>query len=92
MLKGTYEERIFHTLMQRDQWFQILIGSKRRELGATVSENGDAPEDAERQPSLLEVHERGQLTPEECQAVMLNLAPPSLPLVGRPLSGRSTSS
>jgi SNF2-related domain/Helicase conserved C-terminal domain len=76
LLKGTYEERIFHTLMQRDQWFQILIGSKRRELGATASANGDAPEDAEPQEPLSEVHERGQLTAEECKAVMLNLAPP----------------
>ena len=33
LLKGTYEERIFHAVMQRDQWFQILIGSKRKELG-----------------------------------------------------------
>ena len=90
LLKGTYEERIFHTLMQRDQWFQILIGSKRRELGATVSENGDAPESAERQASFLEVHERGQLTAEECQAVMLNLAPPSLQPGGRPSPSRST--
>jgi hypothetical protein len=33
LLNGTYQERIFHTVMQRDQWFQILIGSKKRELG-----------------------------------------------------------
>jgi hypothetical protein len=36
LLKGTYEERIFHTVMQRDQWFQILIGSKGRRAGAAV--------------------------------------------------------
>ncbi|HVO77378.1 MAG TPA: helicase-related protein, partial [Methanomassiliicoccales archaeon] len=33
LLKGTYEERIFHAVMQRDRWFQVLIGSKRKELG-----------------------------------------------------------
>jgi ERCC4-related helicase len=33
LLKGTYEERIFHAVMQRDQWFQVPIGSKRNELG-----------------------------------------------------------
>lgn len=33
LLKGTYEERIFHAVMQRDQWFQVLIGSKGNELG-----------------------------------------------------------
>ncbi|HSO00366.1 MAG TPA: helicase-related protein, partial [Candidatus Nanopelagicales bacterium] len=29
LLKDTYEERVFHTVMQRDAWFQVLIGSKR---------------------------------------------------------------
>jgi hypothetical protein len=37
-LKGTYEERIFHAVMQRDQWFQVLIGSKRKELGQLDSD------------------------------------------------------
>ena len=87
LLKGTYEERIFHTLMQLDQWFRILIGSKRRELGDTGSENGETPESAEQQGSFIEVYERGRLTAEECQAVMLNLAPPSLRRV--PESGPS---
>ena len=31
LLKGTYEERIFHAVTQRDQWFQVLIGSKRKD-------------------------------------------------------------
>ena len=78
LLKGTYEERIFHTLMQRDQWFQILIGSKRRELGATVQLNDEALETGDQDESFLEEHDRGQLTVEECKAVMLNLAPPIL--------------
>ena len=38
LLNGTYEERIFHTVMQRDQWFQILIGSKKKELGLLPEE------------------------------------------------------
>src|SRR6185437_10845501 len=38
LLKGTYEERIFHTVMQRDQWFQILIGSKKKDLGVLPSD------------------------------------------------------
>ena len=39
LLKGTYEERIFHTVMQRDQWFQILMGAQRRRLGRVPGEN-----------------------------------------------------
>jgi hypothetical protein len=75
LLKGTYEERMFHTVMQRDQWFQVLIGSKRRELGKAVTDESDADEAAERQETFVEEDERGRLTPEECRAVMLNLAP-----------------
>ena len=44
LLKGTYEERIFHTVMLRDQWFQILIGSKRRELGEITPKVRTTPE------------------------------------------------
>jgi superfamily II DNA/RNA helicase len=49
LLKGTYEERIFHAVMQRDQWFQVLIGAKRNELGradddAAVIAPGDIDE------------------------------------------------
>ena len=33
LLKGTYEERIFHAVNQRDEWFQVLIGSKKKEMG-----------------------------------------------------------
>ncbi len=75
LLKGTYEERIFHTVMQRDQWFQILIGSKRRQLGRIESTDDAAAEDAAEQQSIGEDDERGRLTEEECRAVMLNLAP-----------------
>jgi hypothetical protein len=45
LLKDTYEERIFHTVMQRDAWFQVLIGSKRQELargGSAEEESADA--------------------------------------------------
>jgi SNF2 family DNA or RNA helicase len=83
LLKGTYEERIFHTVMQRDQWFQILIGSKRRELGriepgeendpaASASDMGDEQID--------DAMECGRLTPSEKAAVMLDLRPqPTVP-------------
>ena len=70
---------MFHTVMQRDQWFQVLIGSKRRrDWGKAVADEAEADEAAEKQESFAEVEERGQLTPEECRAVMLNLAPAAL--------------
>lgn len=71
LLKGTYEERIFHTVMQRDQWFQILIGSKRKELGLL-------PEDAEQevdQDRIPDDGSTGTLTEEEKVRVMLDLRP-----------------
>jgi len=71
LLKGTYEERIFHTVMQRDQWFSILIGSKRKELGE-IKEGDEAGSDSE---TVEEVAERGRLTPAERQSVMLDLRP-----------------
>jgi hypothetical protein len=77
LLKGTYEERIFHTVMQRDQWFQILIGSKRRELGEIKGEEEDSSEVASQPDSeeIEDVLERGRLTPQEKEAVMLDLRP-----------------
>lgn len=78
LLKGTYEERIFHTLMQRDQWFQILIGSKRRELGeikpGDEDDSGASSADGDDDPIEAGL-DRGRLTPEEKAAVMLNLRP-----------------
>lgn len=71
LLKGTYEERIFHTVMQRDQWFQILIGSKRKELGLL-------PEDAEQevdQDRIPDDGSTGALTEKEKSRVMLDLRP-----------------
>lgn len=71
LLKRTYEERIFHTVMQRDQWFQILIGSKRRELGVL-------PEDAEaevQQDRLADDGSSGALTEAEKAQVILDLRP-----------------
>jgi hypothetical protein len=75
LLKGTYEERIFHAVMQRDQWFQILIGSKRKELGVpdddeTMDRTTDTDED-----SVEVSEETGRLTPEERMAVMMDLRP-----------------
>jgi hypothetical protein len=77
LLKGTYEERIFHTVMLRDQWFQILIGSKRRELGEIKPESEeDSGASSEVEGPLVEDDlERGRLTPEEKAMVMLDLRP-----------------
>ena len=78
LLKGTYEERIFHTVMQRGQWFQILMGDRRQELGRiSEDERDDQKIDAE----LLEQTGQetdagtGYLTPEEKEAVMIDLRP-----------------
>jgi hypothetical protein len=71
ILKGTYEERIFHTVMQRDQWFQILIGSKKKELGVL-------PEEVENevdQDRIAEDSSVGVLTDSEKARVMLDLRP-----------------
>jgi hypothetical protein len=71
MLKGTYEERIFHTVMQRDQWFQVLIGSKKKELGL-LPEEGEAEVDQDR---IEEDGSGGSLTDAEKERVMLDLRP-----------------
>ena len=71
LLKNTYEERIFHTVMQRDQWFQILIGSKKKELG-------QLPEEAENevdQDRIIDDVTGGMLTDAEKVRVMLDLRP-----------------
>ena len=75
LLKGTYEERIFHAVMQRDQWFQVLIGSKRKELG-----RGDDDEAATKSSDIDDgpvdvVDEVGRLSLEEKMAVMIDLRP-----------------
>ncbi|NUQ72067.1 MAG: DEAD/DEAH box helicase family protein [Polyangiaceae bacterium] len=70
LLKDTYEERVFHTVMQRDAWFQVMIGSKRQEL---AKGNDDDPE------AITDVdfgnEERGRLTAEERAKVMIDLRP-----------------
>jgi hypothetical protein len=71
LLKGTYEERIFHTVMQRDQWFQVLIGSKKKELGVL-------PEEAEQEVLQDQIEDDGSagvLTDGEKARVMLDLRP-----------------
>ncbi|MCC7485868.1 MAG: hypothetical protein IT529_12885 [Burkholderiales bacterium] len=75
LLKGTYEERIFHAVMQRDQWFQVLIGSKRNELGRADDDEaamhtGDVDEGA-----VDVADDCGRLSPEERAAVMMDLRP-----------------
>jgi hypothetical protein len=75
LLKGTYEERIFHAVMQRDQWFQVLIGSKRKELGqADDDETASRAEDVDDGPVDIR-DEAGRLTPEEKESVMIDLRP-----------------
>jgi SNF2 family DNA or RNA helicase len=74
LLKGTYEERIFHAVMQRDQWFQVLIGSKRKELGQPDDdETAMKAEDVDDGPVILD--EAGRLTMEEKASVMIDLRP-----------------
>ena len=72
ILKGTYEERIFHTVMQRDQWFQILIGSKKKELGVL-------PDEVEQEVDQDRIRDDGSvgvLTASfKKEKVMLNLRP-----------------
>ena len=71
LLKGTYEERIFHTVMQRDQWFQILIGSKKKELGLLPEQVDQEVE----QDQIADDSLAGTLTDDEKARVMLNLRP-----------------
>jgi SNF2 family DNA or RNA helicase len=77
LLKGTYEERIFHAVMQRAQWFQVLIGSKRKELGQIDDDNDkllSAKGDLDEGP-IVDRDDAGRLTDEEKQAVMIDLRP-----------------
>lgn len=70
LLKDTYEERVFHTVMQRNAWFEILIGSKRKELGKQLED------EAEGEARDVELGDDvGQLTAEERGKVMLDLRP-----------------
>lgn len=81
ILKGTYEERIFHTVMQRDQWFQILTGSKKTKLGRFIEGETDGKTDITKEEADLfeevsdEAESVGNLTFEEKNAVMLDLRP-----------------
>jgi len=74
-LKETYEERIFHAVMQRDQWFQVLIGSKRNELGrADDDETAMQPGDIDEGTTDIG-EDVGKLSSEEKAAVMMDLRP-----------------
>jgi Helicase conserved C-terminal domain len=75
LLKGTYEERIFHAVMQRDQWFQVLIGSKRNELGrADDDDTAMQSQDVDDGPIDM-ADEAGRLSPNEKAAIMMDLRP-----------------
>jgi superfamily II DNA or RNA helicase len=69
LLKDTYEERVFHTVMQRDAWFQLLIGSKRLEMAKGVEEDPEVP------PDETITEDTGTLTREEREKVMIDLRP-----------------
>jgi ERCC4-related helicase len=69
LLKDTYEERVFHTVMQRDAWFQLLIGSKRQELSKGIDDDSEIATDGNVE------EERGRLTAEEREKVMIDLRP-----------------
>jgi len=71
LLNGTHEERIFHTVMQRDQWFQILIGSKKKELGKLP----EVVEEEVEQDKIEDDGHGGALTDDEKTRVMLDLRP-----------------
>jgi ERCC4-related helicase len=75
LLKGTYEERIFHAVMQRDQWFQVLIGSKRKELGQIDDDELILTKDDVDEGPIEDRDDAGRLTEEEKQAVMIDLRP-----------------
>jgi ERCC4-related helicase len=75
LLKGTYEERIFHAVMQRDQWFQVLIGSKRKELGQIDDDELILAKDDVDEGPIEDRDDAGRLTEEEKQAVMIDLRP-----------------
>lgn len=75
LLKGTYEERIFHAVMQRDQWFQVLIGSKRNELGrADTDETAMKSRDVD-DGAIDMSDEAGRLSADEKAAIMMDLRP-----------------
>lgn len=75
LLKGTYEERIFHAVMQRDQWFQVLIGAKRNELGKPDDdEAANRPDDIDEGAVTID-DGGGRLAPEEMAAIMMDLRP-----------------
>lgn len=74
-MKGTYEERIFHAVMQRDQWFQVLIGSKRKEQGQRDDDEATRKAEDVDDPPVDVLDEPGGLTQEEKDSVMINLKP-----------------
>jgi SNF2 family DNA or RNA helicase len=75
LLKGTYEERIFHAVMQRDQWFQVLIGSKRKELGQIDDDELLSAQRDFDEGAIEDREDSGRLTDREKQAVMIDLRP-----------------
>ena len=55
--------------MQRDAWFQLLIGSKRQELSKGIDDDSEIATDGNVE------EERGRLTAEEREKVMIDLRP-----------------
>lgn len=75
LFKRTYEERIFHAVMQRDQWFQVLIGSKRKELGRPDDDESALQPGDDNDGNIIVEINAGCLTAEEMASVMIDLRP-----------------
>ena len=75
LLKGTYEERIFHAVMQRDQWFQVLIGSKRKELGQEDDDDAAMKSQDIDDGPIDMPDEEGRISLDEKNAIMMDLRP-----------------
>jgi len=66
---------IVHAVMQRDQWFQVLIGSKRKELGQ-IDDDELLSAQVDIDEGLIEDRDdSGRLTNDEKMAVMIDLRP-----------------
>jgi len=61
--------------MQRDQWFQVPIGSKRNELGrADDDDTAMKSQDVDDGPIDI-ADEAGRLSPDEKASIMMDLRP-----------------
>jgi len=74
LLKGTYEERIFSSVMRREQWFQVLIGAQKRSLGKSQQDEDTSADGSDEViPEVAEVD--SALTQKEMQSITMDLRP-----------------